>query len=63
MNAKKINIWKILFWFALAVLAVFFHSDHFLNGDEGVTLNGAWNLYNITYFPALLAQGALIGKV
>jgi len=46
MNAKKINIWKILFWFALAVLAVFFHSDHFLNGDEGVTLNGAWNLYN-----------------
>lgn len=35
-----------IFWLALALLAAFFHADHFLNGDEGVTLNGAWNLYN-----------------
>mgnify|MGYP001308315820 CR=1 FL=1 len=35
-----------LYWLILAVLAVILHSEHFLNIDEGVTLNGAWNLYN-----------------
>ncbi|MDD3285722.1 MAG: hypothetical protein PHG95_03795 [Patescibacteria group bacterium] len=46
MSVRKINVWKIVFWFFIVGLAVFFHADHFLNGDEGVTLNGAWNLYN-----------------
>lgn len=44
ISRKKIYI--LIYILALTGLAVFFHSDHFLNGDEGVTLNGAWNIYN-----------------
>ncbi len=43
---KSRQIYLFLYWLFLIALAVFFHADHFLNGDEGVTLNGAWNLYN-----------------
>jgi hypothetical protein len=44
INRRKIYIF--LYCLGLIALAIFFHADHFLNGDEGVTLNGAWNLYN-----------------
>lgn len=43
-NRRKIYI--ALYILALTALAVFLHSDHFLNADEGVILNGAWNIYN-----------------
>ncbi len=43
---SKKKIYTFLYILILAGLAFFFHSDHFLNGDEGVTLNGAWNIYN-----------------
>ncbi len=43
---SKRKIYISLYILVLVGLAVFFHSDHFLNGDEGVTLNGAWNIYN-----------------
>lgn len=47
MNIKlSNNLYYFLFCLALIALAVFFHADHFLNGDEGVVLNGAWNLFN-----------------
>lgn len=45
-NLKHRKIWLFLYSLFLIALAVFFHFNHLLNGDEGVTLNGAWNLYN-----------------
>lgn len=39
--------WKeILGWGGLLCLAVFFNSNHIVSADEGVVLNGAWNLIN-----------------
>lgn len=42
------KIFKIenLWWFGLFLILLFFHSNHPLDSDEGVTLNGAWNLIN-----------------
>jgi len=37
---------KYLYWTALFVFLLFFHSNHPLNTDEGVVLSGAWNLIN-----------------
>jgi len=37
---------KLFFWLGLLALIFLFHFNHFLDADEGVTLNGAWNLYN-----------------
>jgi len=44
----KTSGWKIenLWWFGLFLILLFFHSNHPLNSDEGVILNGAWNLIN-----------------
>jgi hypothetical protein len=44
----KNKIFKIenLWWFSLFLILLFFHSNHPLNSDEGITLNGAWNLIN-----------------
>jgi hypothetical protein len=46
LQRNKKNILKIFFWISLFGLACFLHSDHMLSSDEGVTLNGAWNLIN-----------------
>lgn len=35
-----------LYWLAIAIVLVLLHSSHSLNSDEGVILNGAWNLLN-----------------
>lgn len=40
------NWCKLLVWAGLFGLTIFFHSDHGFNGDEGIILNGAWNLIN-----------------
>ncbi len=39
---KTANFW----WLALFIITVFFHCNHTLNSDEGVVLEGAWNLIN-----------------
>jgi 4-amino-4-deoxy-L-arabinose transferase-like glycosyltransferase len=36
----------ILWWSAIFIIIFFTHADHLLNADEGVVLEGAWNLYN-----------------
>lgn len=33
-------------WLSLLIITILFHLNHRLNSDEGVTLNGAWNLIN-----------------
>lgn len=39
--------WPIFFyWLFIFVLITFLHSNHFLNNDDGIILNGAWNLIN-----------------
>ncbi|MFA6417388.1 MAG: hypothetical protein WCW61_04335 [Patescibacteria group bacterium] len=37
---------NFLFWLACLILTGFLHYNHYVNGDEGVILNGAWNLIN-----------------
>jgi len=37
---------RILWWILIFVIIFFTHADHPLNADEGVILEGAWNLYN-----------------
>jgi len=39
---KTANLW----WLALFIITVIFHCNHTLNSDEGVVLEGAWNLIN-----------------
>jgi len=43
---KTVSWQKSLWWLGLLGLTIFLHFNHGLNGDEGVTLNGAWNLIN-----------------
>lgn len=43
---KKIFKIEYLWWVGLFFASVFFHANHPLNSDEGVILNGAWNLIN-----------------
>ena len=40
------NIKKYCYYFLLLVITIFFYCRHTLNADEGVIINGAWNLYN-----------------
>ena len=44
----KLNELKIEtgLWIALALIAVIFHANHPLDSDEGVILEGAWNIIN-----------------
>ena len=42
---KTLNV-SSLWWLSLLVILFFFHSNHPLNSDEGVILEGAWNLIN-----------------
>lgn len=37
---------NILWWFAIFIIIFLTHANHLLNPDEGVVLEGAWNLYN-----------------
>ncbi len=34
----------VVFWIGLMSIAVFMHSSHLLDSDEGIVLNGAWQL-------------------
>lgn len=43
---QKKKHYKIFFWLFIAVLAIVFHIQHILNPDEGVILNGAWQMIN-----------------
>jgi len=45
-QSKKRKTYIALYILALTALTVLFHSDHYLYADEGVILNGAWNIYN-----------------
>jgi len=47
-NQIKNKLFKInnLWWLSVFIILVFFHSSHDLNNDEGIILNGAWNLLN-----------------
>lgn len=40
------NPGRLLYWGAIAGILVLLHSVHGLDGDEGVILEGAWNLLN-----------------
>ncbi|OIO07618.1 hypothetical protein AUJ35_01690 [Candidatus Falkowbacteria bacterium CG1_02_41_21] len=44
-NNKKI-IWQTLLWLIILGWCFFAHADHSFDSDEGVILDGAWNLYN-----------------
>lgn len=37
---------KIVYWLFILFLVFLFHSGHSFNGDDGLVLNGAWNLFN-----------------
>ncbi len=37
---------KILYWFSLLALSFFSHSQNLLDSDEGIILEGAWNMIN-----------------
>jgi 4-amino-4-deoxy-L-arabinose transferase-like glycosyltransferase len=37
---------NILWWSAIFIIIFLTHANHLLNPDEGVVLEGAWNLYN-----------------
>ncbi|MGE5425501.1 MAG: ArnT family glycosyltransferase [Bacillota bacterium] len=37
---------KLAYWLFISALAVLIHCDHLINADEGVILNGAWNIFN-----------------
>ena len=43
---KKNNWADAIKWSALLLIIIFLHQQNHLNSDEGVTLNGAWNLLN-----------------
>jgi hypothetical protein len=45
LKNKIFNI-KNLWWLSLFFIAIFFHFKHSLNSDEGIILEGAWNLMN-----------------
>ncbi|MFP4514845.1 MAG: ArnT family glycosyltransferase [Parcubacteria group bacterium] len=38
--------YKIFFWFIIVLLTILFQGQHILNPDEGVLLNGAWQMLN-----------------
>jgi hypothetical protein len=40
------NLKISLYYLLLLVLSIFFYYGHILNADEGVILNGSWNLFN-----------------
>ncbi len=42
---KNVDI-KIVWWLCLLLITILFHSKHILDSDEGVILDGAWNLLN-----------------
>lgn len=35
-----------LYWLGLLAFLLIFHANHPLDSDEGIVLNGAWNLFN-----------------
>lgn len=39
-----VRVQSFAFWGAAAAILLFFHATHRLDSDEGVVLNGAWNL-------------------
>ncbi|MCG2701240.1 hypothetical protein L6267_03680 [Candidatus Parcubacteria bacterium] len=49
---NKILTADFLWWLTLFLFMLIFHSRHYVNSDEGVILEGAWNLINnrILYF-------------
>lgn len=40
------KIFSFFYWIFILVVLLFLHSSHQLNADDGVVLNGAWNLIN-----------------
>lgn len=62
-NILKNNKLKIyLYYLLLLIISIFFYYQHNLNADEGVVLNGAWNLFNnqilYTDFFEMIAPGS-----
>lgn len=45
-NKFKIFLKKYWWWFLFILIIIIFHSSHLLDSDEGVILNGAWNIIN-----------------
>ena len=43
---SKNKYFIIAYWAIFTLAIIYFHSSHFFNGDEGVVLEGAWNLVN-----------------
>jgi hypothetical protein len=43
---KNLKYLKIVYWFFLLVLVVLLHSQNILNSDEGIILEGSWNMFN-----------------
>lgn len=44
---KKVRDKKaVLIWISLFLILIFLHSRHILNSDEGLILEGAWNLFH-----------------
>jgi len=39
-------MWQLFLWSIILGWCFFSHSDHLFNADEGVILDGAWNLFN-----------------
>ena len=46
INPKIQKYLKPVIWAIILGIIFLFHFNHYLSADEGVTLNGAWNLYN-----------------
>lgn len=45
-KGKRIITIQTIWWLNLFLITLFFHAKHILNSDEGVILEGAWNLLN-----------------
>lgn len=45
-QTKKYRLLHLGYWLFWLAVMIFIHSSHDLNPDEGVVLNGAWNLQN-----------------
>ena len=46
MLPKKIRLLYIIYWLCIFLGLLFFHFVNKMNADEGVVLNGAWNIIN-----------------
>jgi hypothetical protein len=44
-NPKE-KVINAIWWLGCLILTGFLHYNHYANGDEGIVLNGAWNLIN-----------------